>query len=86
MSLQSRFKKPSQPAPSPIPFSGPRLLNLKQAASYLGQSVDLVRKLIDSREIPHVPKGAGTTRQHVLIDRFDLDAFIDKKKRGVVAA
>jgi excisionase family DNA binding protein len=85
MSLQSRFKKPPQPAPSPIPFTGPRLLSLRASASYLGLSVDLIRKLVDSREIPHVPKGSGEKRQHVLLDRHDLDAWIQKSKRGVAA-
>jgi hypothetical protein len=42
--------------------------------------------MVEVRDIPHVPKGEGTKRQHVLIDRLDLDRWIDKQKRGVIAA
>jgi excisionase family DNA binding protein len=84
MPLQSRFKKPATPAapalPAVVPFSGPRLLTPKQAAEYIGHSVDLVREMIASREISYVPKGNGKERSHVLIDRLDLDKWIEKSK------
>lgn len=81
MSIQARFKKPKQQTPvTVIPFSGPRLLTLKEAAAYIGHSVDLVRDLVASKEIPHVPKGNGEQRIHVLIDRIDLDTWIEKTK------
>ena len=83
MSLQQRFKqKPSLPAP----VAGPRLLTLREAAAYINHSVDLVRRMVDERTVPHIVKGEGTKRVHVLIDRMDLDRFIDKKKVGVVTA
>ncbi len=86
MSLQARFKKPKvKPAPTTVvPISGPRLLTPKQAADYIGHSVDLVRDMVDRKELPYVPKGKGKERTHVLIDRVDLDVWIEKTK--VVAA
>ena len=83
MSLQNRFKK--NPAPVAVSFSGPRLLTLKQAAEYIGHSVDLVREMVNSRELPHIPKGRGEERNHVLVDRLDLDRWVEKKKVGVAA-
>ena len=82
MSLQSRFKKSAAaPASSAVvPFSGPRLLTLKQAADYIGHSVDLVREMVAARELPHVPKGSGKERSHVLVDRLDLDKWVEKNK------
>jgi excisionase family DNA binding protein len=63
-----------------VPFSGPRLLSLKQAAEYIGHGVDLVRAMVECKEIPYVPKGRGERRQHVLIDRVDLDVWVEKHK------
>jgi excisionase family DNA binding protein len=86
MSLQARFRKP-QPSPvTVIPFSGPRLLRLKQAAEYIGHSVDLMKEMVDKREIPYVPKGNGEKRKHVLIDRLDLDRWVEKNKVGAAVA
>jgi excisionase family DNA binding protein len=84
MSLQARFKKPPILA-AVVPFTGPRLLTLKQAAEYIGHSVDLVREMVANREIPYIPKGDGEKRQHVLIDRLDLDRWVEKKKVGAAA-
>jgi excisionase family DNA binding protein len=82
MAIQSRFKKPAAPASfaTVVPFSGPRLLTLKQAAEYIGHSVDLVREMVVSRELPHILKGSGKERSHVLIDRLDLDNWVEKNK------
>jgi excisionase family DNA binding protein len=68
--------------PSPvIPFTGSRrLLSLKEAANYIGHSVDLVRDMVASGELPHVPKGSGKKRSHVSIDVLDLDKWIEKNK------
>ena len=76
MSLQARFKKSVVPSPTVIPFAGPRLLTLKQAAEYINHSVDLVRDMVASGELPHVPKGGGKERTHFVIDRLDLDKWI----------
>jgi hypothetical protein len=67
----------------------PRLLDLHQAASYLGCSYWTVRDWVLARLIPIValpglrpregelPRGA---LRRVLIDRADLDAFIESRK------
>lgn len=83
MALQSRFKKSVIPSPTVIPFAGPRLLTLKQAAEYINHSVDLVRDMVASGELPHIPKGGGKERTHFVIDRVDLDKWIEKKKQKV---
>ena len=84
MSLLSRFKKPLQSSVV-IQLNGPRLLTLKQAAEYIGHSVDLVREMVAKREIPHVPKRHGEQRTHYLIDRLDLDRWVEKNKVGTSA-
>jgi excisionase family DNA binding protein len=50
----------------------PRLLTIKQAATYLSATIWSVRELLWSDSIPHVVIG----RRH-LIDRGDLDRYID---------
>jgi len=79
MSLQKRFKKP---VPSIVAISGPRLLSVHAAAEYLSANVWTIRQLIRNRQLPRVP--LGQSRKH-LIDRFDLDRFIDKNKAEVAA-
>ena len=80
MSLQKRFKKPPVIPPVVTPFTGPRLLRIKQAAAYLSVGTGTVRKLVKDRAIPHVPEG-----NKFLIDRLDLDRFIERRKVGVAA-
>ena len=81
MSLQNRFKKPSVVTTTPVvPFVGPRLLRIKPAAAYLSLGVGTLRKMVNDRVIPHVPEG-----NKFLIDRFDLDRWIEKAKVGVAA-
>jgi excisionase family DNA binding protein len=78
MSLQKRFKKPA--APIRIADSGPRLLNLKDSATYLGSRLWAVRQLVRERKLPHIIISRG-----YLIDRADLDRYIEKNKIGVAA-
>jgi excisionase family DNA binding protein len=80
MSLQKRFKKPSTTITALTPFTGPRLLRIKPAAAYLSLGVGTLRKMVKDRTIPHVPEG-----NKFLIDRFDLDRWIEKAKVGVAA-
>jgi len=47
------------------------------------RSVDLVRDMVASGELPHIPKGGGKERTHIVIDRVDLDKWIEKKKQKV---
>jgi hypothetical protein len=41
--------------------------------------------MVKDGELPHVPKGEGEKRTHYLIDRLDLDKWIEKNKIGVAA-
>ena len=68
----------------------PRLLNMRQAAEYLGCSFWTARDYILQGLIPAVDlpplRARGGDRQRktlrrVLIDRADLDAFIESRKR-----
>lgn len=68
----------------------PRLLNVRQAAQYLGCSFWTARDyilqgLIRVVELPPLRPREGkrprTTLRRVLIDRADLDVFIDAHKR-----
>ena len=63
---------------------GSRLLNLSQAAAYLGVSYWTVRDLVANGTLPRValpgvPSEARSVRR-VLIDRGDLDRLIDRSK------
>jgi len=77
MPIQKRFKKP---VATPVAISGPRLLSLKDAAVYLGAHLWAVRQMVRGRELPYVQIG----RKH-LIDKVDLDKFIETNKIGLVA-
>ena len=82
MSLQNRFKKSSVvTATSVVPFVGPRLLRIKPAAAYLSLGVGTLRKMVKDRSIPHIPEG-----NKILIDRLDLDRFIERRKVGAGVA
>ena len=68
-SIQKRFKK-NVVGPEAV-----RLLTPKQAAAYLGMSVDVIRDLYARRAIPYLMNG-----RKYLLDRHDLDKFIEKRK------
>ena len=53
----------------------PALLNVKEAAVYLGRSEQSVQHLIFEKELPVVRVG-----RRVHLDRRDLDAWIEKNK------
>jgi excisionase family DNA binding protein len=59
----------------PSPLVQPALLNVKDAAVYLGRSEQAVQHLIFQRELPVVRIG-----RRVHLDRRDLDAWIEKNK------
>jgi excisionase family DNA binding protein len=88
MSLQSRYKKAPQTTAARrtymVPW-GARLLSMHEASVYIGHSYDLFTVMIESGEIPHVRKGNGGTRIHKVIDRLDLDAWVEKNKVGETA-
>lgn len=54
----------------------PRLLTIKQAAVYCACSVWAIRQVIWSKELPACMIG-----RRLLIDRGDLDSFIDARLR-----
>ena len=55
--------------------SEPRLLSQQEAAHYLGISYWTVRDLVFRQEIPLIKIG-----RRVLVDRLDLDAYLDRSK------
>lgn len=62
-----------------------RLLDLKDAATYLGLSYWTVRDLVlagilPSVKIPCPRSGDGRTIRRILVDRYDLDTFIEQSK------
>lgn len=68
----------------------PRLLNMRQVAAYLGCSFWTARDyilqgLIPSIDMPPLKARPGDrqrrTLRRVLVDRADLDAFIEARKR-----
>lgn len=75
---------------------GPRLLNMRQAAAYLGCSFWTARDyilqgLIPVVDLPPLRARPGDrqrkTLRRVVVDRADLDAFIQSRKRqGGVSA
>jgi excisionase family DNA binding protein len=77
MPIQKRFKKPVVPV---VAINGPRLLSLKDAAVYLGARLWAVRQMVRNRELPYVQIG-----RKYLIDRLDLDRFVERNKIGVAA-
>lgn len=58
-----------------VPSPAPALLNVDEAAAYLGRSVPSMRHLIHDREVPVVRVG-----NRVQLHRADLDAWIAKNK------
>jgi excisionase family DNA binding protein len=57
----------------------PRLLRLKDAALYLSMGTKALRQLISSGKLPYVQMGANSP---FLVDRRDLDKFIERHKVG----
>src|SRR5579863_5175731 len=63
-------------SPSPQPPMTPRLITIKQAAQYCSCAVWAIRQAIWSRELRACMIG-----KRYLIDRGELDAFIDARIR-----
>ena len=55
----------------------PRLMNIGQAARYLGRSTSGVRTLLHRGALTRV----GTDSNRVMLDRIDLDRWIAERKR-----
>jgi len=82
--------EPSAPSAPQSELPRPRLLNMRQAAAYLGCSFWTARDYILQGLIPIVdmpplrprPGDAGkTSLRRVLVDQADLDAFVESRKR-----
>lgn len=58
----------------------PRLLNIKQAAAYLGTTTNVMRRLVWSKRLPKLVLG-----QRLLFDVCDLDAYVDAVKAALSA-
>jgi hypothetical protein len=58
----------------------PRLLRLKPAAAYLSISVGALRTLIQNGQIEVIKLNENCERVPWLVDRADLDAWIQKSK------
>ena len=80
---------------SSLSVERPRLLNMRQAAAYLGCSFWTARDYILQGLIPIVNlpplrhregDRARKALRRVLVDRQDLDAFIDARKRREVGS
>jgi prophage regulatory protein len=56
-------------------------MNVKQAAEELGVSVDQVKKLITSGELPAIDVGIAG-RSFWRIARTDLDAWLEKRREA----
>lgn len=61
--------------PQPQEGTAPRLLSIPDAARYMGCTVWFVRTLIWSRQVQYLKLG-----KRFLLDRTDLDRFIDSQK------
>jgi excisionase family DNA binding protein len=70
---------PTKKMPVSVPAPGPRMLNVRAAAEYLGATVWFVRTIAWEKKIRSVIFG-----NRLLFDRADLDAFIDRAKAGAV--
>jgi hypothetical protein len=62
-----------------------RLLNLNDAAAYLGISYWTMRDLVNGGQVPTIripsPRSSdGRSIRRILVDRRDLDAFIERNK------
>ena len=83
---------PARTNTTTTPATAPRLLNLRTAAAYVGVSYWTIRDWVLAGFIPTVdlpplrPREGERARaglRRVLIDRADLDAFIEaRKQRG----
>ncbi|UCZ88620.1 helix-turn-helix transcriptional regulator [Gordonia sp. WA4-43] len=60
----------------------PRLIGIPDAAHYLGIGISSVERLIDNGTLPVVRIGGDATgrRARRLLDRDDLDTYIDNQK------
>lgn len=66
---------------APRPTQGPRLLSRQMAATYLSCSTDEIDRLVARGILTPVPLPSANPKKpcrRVLLDRVELDAFIDR--------
>ena len=56
-----------------------KLLSIEQAAKFLGCSIDQIRKLNVSGELPAINIGVGKRRRCLRIDEAELQAFLGRR-------
>ncbi len=56
-----------------------KLLSIEQAAKFLGCSVDQIRKLNVSGQLPAFNIGVGNSRRCLRIDEAELQAFLERR-------
>ena len=77
MARKSSLKSPAKPSQTSLQMPiTPRLVTIKQAAAYCSCSVWAIWQVIWSKELRACKIG-----NHFLIDRGDLDKFIDARLR-----
>jgi excisionase family DNA binding protein len=64
-----------KPVDAQVSQERPRLLDLKGSAAYLSSTVTCIRRLVWDKRIAHIRLG-----KKIMIDRADLDAFVDQQK------
>jgi hypothetical protein len=71
----------------PVAEVWPRLLGLAQAAAYLSLSVWTIREYLAAGVLTRVelPSATQGTTRRVLLDRADLDRFVETSKGGAEA-
>lgn len=79
--MQRRKRSPAlAPDPTPAVISAtseaiPRFLRIEAAADYISSTVWFVRSRIWAKELPAIKLG-----RRLILDRLDLDAFVQKQK------
>jgi excisionase family DNA binding protein len=75
MPVKRRKLAPATEPSAPVTFPAQRLLRVPQAAAYLNCSVWAVRDLLRRAKLGKIRLG-----KKFLIDRLDLDRFIEQEK------
>jgi predicted DNA-binding transcriptional regulator AlpA len=79
MSLQQRYKQTSSPSREK------RLLTPKESMTYVGLSRNVVYEMIRDRAIPYIIRPSTGSRPRYMIDRYDWDRWIERRKIHAVA-
>jgi excisionase family DNA binding protein len=75
---------PVQRLKTVTPVCERRMMTPKEAGAYIGVSVDIMYEMIHDRKVPYVIKPGNGKRVEYLIDRMDMDKWIDRRKIAAV--